>query len=225
MIQKPKKSPLMKWKPRSSNIPVRCKSSQYEYKRTKNREEGTGQPSLIAVEEHHCALIESKLFKVCNSILSTQSNHIKEQTLVQKQPSDLEGCFCIYAWKDHNIRLSRLFLFSASLAIQLASLPFRPNISLDMIQMITGSEAEYFVYLFSPNEGVQRLNDSFYHEKRFEYWGLMDEINPWILKEFLQQFVTKIYFDRGAVSSVTSKNDFTLHFITCNPSKNFTVFF
>ena len=25
--------------------------------------------------------------------------HIKEQTLIQKQPSDLGGCFCIYARK------------------------------------------------------------------------------------------------------------------------------
>ena len=25
--------------------------------------------------------------------------HIKEQSLIQKQPSDLEGCFCIYARK------------------------------------------------------------------------------------------------------------------------------
>ena len=25
--------------------------------------------------------------------------HIKGQTLIQKQPSDLEGCFCIYARK------------------------------------------------------------------------------------------------------------------------------
>lgn len=26
-------------------------------------------------------------------------HHIKGQTLIQKQPSDLEGCFCIYARK------------------------------------------------------------------------------------------------------------------------------
>lgn len=106
-----------------------------------------------------------------------------------------------------------------------AGLPFRPSISLDMIQMLTGSEADDFVYLFSPEEGIQKLNDSFYYEKRFEYWGLMDEVNPWILKEFLQQFVTKIYVDRGTISSVTFKNDFTLHFITSNPVKNFTDLF
>ena len=41
--------------------------------------------------------------------------HIKEQTLIQKQPSFLEGCFCIYARKAHNIRLSGLFLFSGDL--------------------------------------------------------------------------------------------------------------
>ncbi len=53
----------------------------------------------------------------------------------------------------------------------------------------------------------------------------MNEVNPWILKEFLQQFVTKIYIDRGIVSSVTFKNDFTLHFIISNPVKNFTDLF
>lgn len=30
---------------------------------------------------------------------TTFLNHIKEQTLIQKQPSNLEGCFCIYARK------------------------------------------------------------------------------------------------------------------------------
>lgn len=105
------------------------------------------------------------------------------------------------------------------------SIPFRPSISLDMIQMLTGSETDDFIYLVSPEEGVQKLNDSFFHEKSFDYWSLMDEVNPWILKEFLQQFVTKIYIDRGTVSSVTFKNDLTLHFIISNPVKNFTDFF
>lgn len=41
--------------------------------------------------------------------------HIKEQSLIQKQPSKSEGCFCIYARKAHNIRLSGLFLFSGDL--------------------------------------------------------------------------------------------------------------
>ena len=43
-------------------------------------------------------------------------HHIKEQSLIQKQPSKSEGCFCIYARKAHNIRLSGLFLFSGDLA-------------------------------------------------------------------------------------------------------------
>ena len=30
---------------------------------------------------------------------SPQLHHIKEQSLIQKQPSKLEGCFCIYARK------------------------------------------------------------------------------------------------------------------------------
>ncbi len=64
-------------------------------KRTKNREEGTGHPSLITVEEHHCALIESKLFKVCSSILSTQSNQSKTRTRKQTHCHILSGLlFC-----------------------------------------------------------------------------------------------------------------------------------
>ena len=46
---------------------------------------------------------------------SGQRHHIKEQSLIQKQPSKSEGCFCIYARKAHNIRLSGLFLFSGDL--------------------------------------------------------------------------------------------------------------
>lgn len=46
---------------------------------------------------------------------ATNSLHIKEQSLIQKQPSKSEGCFCIYARKAHNIRLSGLFLFSGDL--------------------------------------------------------------------------------------------------------------
>lgn len=46
-----------------------------------------------------------------------------------------------------------------------------------------------------------------------------------ILKEFLQHFVARIYVDRGSVSSITYKNDFTLHFIISNPFKNFTELF
>lgn len=103
--------------------------------------------------------------------------------------------------------------------------PFRPSISLDMIRMLTGSETDDFVYLLSPEEGIQKLNDSFYREKSFNYWSMMDEINPWILKEFLQQFVTRIIVDRGIVSSVTFKNGLTLHFIISNPIKNFTDLF
>lgn len=106
-----------------------------------------------------------------------------------------------------------------------AELPFKPRISPDMIEMLKESEFDDFVYLLSPEAGIKKLNDSFCHEKSFDYWGLMDEVNPWILKEFLQQFVTKIYIDRGIVSSVTFKNDFTLHFIISNPIKNFTDLF
>ena len=36
----------------------------------------------------------------------------------------------------------------------LYGLPFRPSISLNIIQMLTGSEEDDFVYLFSPEEGV-----------------------------------------------------------------------
>ncbi|MFQ9908388.1 MAG: hypothetical protein ACLRWC_02000, partial [Acutalibacter sp.] len=46
---------------------------------------------------------------------SPHLRHIKEQSLIQKQPSKSEGCFCIYARKAHNIRLSGLFLFSGDL--------------------------------------------------------------------------------------------------------------
>lgn len=36
----------------------------------------------------------------CDDIKSHGSfNHIKEQPLIQKQPSKSEGCFCIYARK------------------------------------------------------------------------------------------------------------------------------
>ena len=94
-----------------------------------------------------------------------------------------------------------------------------------MIQMQKECGINYFVYLLSPELGIQKLNDSFYHEKRLNYWGLMDEVNPLILKEFLQHFVTRIYVDHGTVSSITFKNDFTLHFIISNPFKNFTEFF
>lgn len=51
-----------------------------------------------------------------------------------------------------------------------------------------------------------------------------DEVNPWILKEFLLHFVSRIYVDRGTISSVTFKNDLTLHFIISNPVKNYTDF-
>ena len=37
--------------------------------------------------------------KMDRSNVSRILNHIKEQTFIQKQPSDLEGCFCIYARK------------------------------------------------------------------------------------------------------------------------------
>lgn len=47
--------------------------------------------------------------------MATILEHIKEQSLIQKQPSKSEGCFCIYARKAHNIRLSGLFLFSGDL--------------------------------------------------------------------------------------------------------------
>lgn len=106
-----------------------------------------------------------------------------------------------------------------------SELPFNPRISPDVIEMLKGGESDDFLYILSPEAGIKKLNDSFYHEKRFEYWGLMDEVNPWILKEFLQQFVTKIYVDRGTISSVTLKNDLTLRFIISNPVKNFTDFF
>lgn len=102
---------------------------------------------------------------------------------------------------------------------------FHPRISLDMIQMQKECGINDFVYLLSPELGIQKLNDSFYHEKRLNYWGLMDEVNPLILKEFLQHFVTRIYVDHGTVSSITFKNDFTLHFIISNPFKNFTELF
>lgn len=87
--------------------------------------------------------------------------------------------------------------------------------------MLKGSETDDFVYLLSPEEGVQKLSDSFYHEKSLNYWGLMDEVNPWILKELLQHFIARIIVDRGTVSSVTFKNDFSLHFIISNPVRNF----
>ena len=102
---------------------------------------------------------------------------------------------------------------------------FRPSISLDMIRMLRGSETDDFLYLLSPEEGVQKLSDSFYREKSLNYWGLMDEVNPWILKEFLQHFIARIIVDRGTVSSVTFKNDFTLHFIISNPVRNFADIF
>lgn len=53
--------------------------------------------------------------QVENGQKATRVNHIKEQSLIQKQPSKSEGCFCIYARKAHNIRLSGLFLFSGDL--------------------------------------------------------------------------------------------------------------
>lgn len=106
-----------------------------------------------------------------------------------------------------------------------SGLLFNSRIGPDVIEMLQGSESDDFVYLLSPEEGIQKLNDSFFHEKSFDYWSLMDGVNPWILKEFLQQFVTKIYVDRGIVSSVTFKNDLTLRFIISNPVKNFTDFF
>ena len=72
-----------------------------------------------------------------------------------------------------------------------SELPFNPRISPDVIEMLKGGESDDFLYILSPEAGIKKLNDSFYHEKRFEYWGLMDEVNPWILKEFLQQFVNE----------------------------------
>ncbi|MCQ4670556.1 hypothetical protein NE689_04425 [Lactonifactor longoviformis] len=102
---------------------------------------------------------------------------------------------------------------------------FHPGISLDMIQMQKECEINDFVYLLSPELGIQKLNDSFYYEKRLNYWGLMDEVNPLILKEFLQHFVARIYVNRGTISSITFNNDFTLHFIISKPFKNFTDFF
>ena len=50
-----------------------------------------------------------------NAYITQLHYHIKEQSLIQKQPSKSEGCFCIYARKAHNIRLSGLFLFSGDL--------------------------------------------------------------------------------------------------------------
>ena len=53
--------------------------------------------------------------KTSASAIPPLPHHIKEQSLIQKQPSKSEGCFCIYARKAHNIRLSGLFLFSGDL--------------------------------------------------------------------------------------------------------------
>lgn len=104
-------------------------------------------------------------------------------------------------------------------------LPFNPRISPDVIETLQGGESDDFLYLLSPETGIKKLNDSFFYEKSFDYWSLMDGVNPWILKEFLQQFVTKIYVDRGTISSITFKNDLTLRFIINNPVKNFTDLF
>ena len=54
-------------------------------------------------------------FLLAERIIFGKKTHIKEQSLIQKQPSKSEGCFCIYARKAHNIRLSGLFLFSGDL--------------------------------------------------------------------------------------------------------------
>lgn len=76
-------------------------------------------------------------------------------------------------------------------------------------------------------EGTRRMDTAMIQKpkKRLNYWDLMDEVNHLILKEFLQHFVARIYVNRGTISSITFKNDFTLHFIINNPFKNFTDFF
>ena len=54
---------------------------------------------------------------------SRRLHHIKEQSLIQKQPSKLEGCFCIYARKAWYYGISGLFLFSGDLVEQAAISP------------------------------------------------------------------------------------------------------
>ncbi len=46
-----------------------------------------------------------------------------------------------------------------------SELPFNSRISPDVIEMLQGGESDDFVYLLSPEEGIQKLNDSFFQEK------------------------------------------------------------
>lgn len=51
--------------------------------------------SLVTVEEHHDPLIDYKLFKLCNHILSLQTNHSKMRTRKQTHCHILSGLlFC-----------------------------------------------------------------------------------------------------------------------------------
>lgn len=57
----------------------------------------------IIIDEKVAPIVH-RIFNIALSDIScrqiaTQLNHIKEQSLIQKQPSNLEGCFCIYARK------------------------------------------------------------------------------------------------------------------------------
>ena len=81
----------------------------------------TGAISLERNKQHHRIELLTIIGEIeGHDVLSgntkaTKYEHIKEQSLIQKQPSKSEGCFCIYARKAHNIRLSGLFLFSGDL--------------------------------------------------------------------------------------------------------------
>lgn len=69
----------------------------------------------LASSTHDMALVTTLEKAEDVAVYAKHPEHIKEQSLIQKQPSKSEGCFCIYARKAHNIRLSGLFLFSGDL--------------------------------------------------------------------------------------------------------------
>lgn len=67
----------------------------YNRRTTKIHEAEEGSSSLVTVEEHHQSIVDYKLFKVCNHILSLQSNHSKARTRKQTHCHVLGGLlFC-----------------------------------------------------------------------------------------------------------------------------------
>ena len=81
-----------------------------------------------------------------------------------------------------------------------------------MISLFEVLGKKQYQYTLSPEEGIEKLNKTFTDKNFYSYSNLMNAVNPWILKEFVQQFVETITVKNGTIPLVNLKDDISLHF-------------